>query len=108
MRVAVDDFGTGYSSLAYLRRLPLDVLKIDRSFVLDAVDDEEDAQIVKTILALGQSLKLEVVAEGIETEAQAALLRRYGCDIAQGYLHARPMPATEFEHWIKTYQSSLS
>jgi diguanylate cyclase (GGDEF)-like protein/PAS domain S-box-containing protein len=100
VRVAVDDFGTGYSSLAYLRRLPLDILKIDRSFVLDAVDNEEDAQIVRTILALGQSLRMEVVAEGIENERQASLLRGLGCDRAQGYLYGRPMTPPQFADWL--------
>jgi len=98
--VAVDDFGTGYSSLAYLRRLPIDILKIDRSFVVDADRDEEDAQIVKTILALGQSLRLTVVAEGIETVRQAELLQSLGCTLAQGYLFSRPLPAREFEAWL--------
>ena len=98
--VAVDDFGTGYSSLAYLRRLPIDVLKVDSSFVMNADRDEEDAQIVKTIVALGQTLKLTVVAEGIETHRQAELLRAIGCDIAQGYLYSRPLRAQEVEEWL--------
>ncbi|HLO62726.1 MAG TPA: EAL domain-containing protein, partial [Azonexus sp.] len=100
--IAVDDFGTGYSSLAYLRRLPIDILKIDRSFVRDADRNEEDAQIVKTILALGQALKLQVVAEGIETGRQADLLRALGCDSAQGYFFSRPLPAQEIEAWLAT------
>jgi len=99
--VAVDDFGTGYSSLAYLRRLPIDVLKIDRSFVMAADRDEEDAQIVRTILALGQALKLTVVAEGIETRGQAELLKSLGCDMAQGYFFSRPLPAREIEAWLE-------
>ena len=105
--VAVDDFGTGYSSLAYLRRLPIDTLKIDRTFIQDADRNEEDAQIVKTILALSQTLKLRVVAEGVETESQADLLRALGCETAQGYLYARPLPPMEIEGWLnaawKTY-----
>jgi hypothetical protein len=79
---APDDFGTGYSSLAYLRRLPIDVLKIDRSFVMNADRDEGDAQVVKLIVALGRALKLEIVAEGVETESQAEFLRSCDCDIA--------------------------
>ncbi|HEY6896521.1 MAG TPA: PAS domain-containing protein [Rhodocyclaceae bacterium] len=98
--VGVDDFGTGYSSLAYLRRLPIDVLKIDRSFVMDADRDEEDAQIVKTILALGQTLRLKVIAEGIETRRQAQLLLSLGCDTAQGYLFSHPLEADGLEHWL--------
>lgn len=106
VRIAVDDFGTGYSSLAYLRRLPIDILKIDRSFVLDAIADEDDAQIIKTILALGQTLKLAVVAEGVETESQANLLKSFGCDLVQGYLYARPMPADELENWLSTHRAT--
>lgn len=98
--VTVDDFGTGYSSLAYLRRLPIDALKIDRSFVMAADGNEEDAQIVKTILALGQALKLRVVAEGVETHRQAELLQSLGCANAQGYLFSRPLPAREIEDWL--------
>jgi diguanylate cyclase (GGDEF)-like protein/PAS domain S-box-containing protein len=98
--IAVDDFGTGYSSLAYLRRLPIDVLKIDRSFVMDADHDDEDAQVVRTIVELGRSLKFTVVAEGVETEAQADLLRSAGCDLAQGYLYARPETAERLEAWL--------
>ncbi|MDD5329826.1 MAG: EAL domain-containing protein [Sulfuricella sp.] len=98
--VAVDDFGTGYSSLAYLRCLPIDVLKIDRAFVMDADRNEEDAQIVKTIIALGQTLHLTVVAEGIETPRQAELLTALGCDVAQGFLFSRPLPAKEIEEWL--------
>ncbi|RTL36901.1 MAG: EAL domain-containing protein, partial [Rhodocyclaceae bacterium] len=91
--VAIDDFGTGYSSLAYLRRLPIDVLKIDRSFVGEADLDEHGVAIIHTILALARTLGLAVVAEGVETESQADLLRRGGCDFLQGYLFSRPVPA---------------
>jgi len=104
--VAVDDFGTGYSSLAYLRRLPIDILKIDRSFVMDAERNEEDAQIVKTILALGQALKLQVVAEGIETRGQAELLQSLGCHSAQGYLFSRAQPLSAIEAWLDTAAGS--
>jgi len=97
--VAVDDFGTGYSSLAYLRRLPIDVLKIDRSFVMNADSDEGDAQIVKTIMALAQALRLDVVAEGVETRGQAEFLKACGCATAQGFLYSRPQPAPVFEAW---------
>jgi diguanylate cyclase (GGDEF)-like protein/PAS domain S-box-containing protein len=98
--VAVDDFGTGYSSLAYLRRLPIDVLKIDRSFVMDADRDDEDAQIVRTIVALGQALRLTLVAEGIENQRQAELLLGLGCDIAQGYHYSPPLPADDLIRWL--------
>jgi len=105
--VAVSDFCAGYSSLSYLRKLPIDVLKINHSFVTDADSNEEDAQIVKTILALGRMFKLTMEAEGIETSHQAELLQSFGCGIAQGYFFSRPLPAREFEGWLdKTIDSS--
>ncbi len=105
--VAIDDFGTGYSSLGQLRRLPVDVLKIDRSFVMNADHDEGDAQVVKLILAFGQALSLSVVAEGVETESQAEFLRSCGCTTAQGYLYARPQPAAQTAVWLREHSDTL-
>jgi diguanylate cyclase (GGDEF)-like protein len=95
LRIAIDDFGTGYSSLAYLTRFPLSSLKIDRSFVKDMASDKADATIVRTIIEMAHTLGFTVVAEGVETEEQAAFLRALRCEHAQGYLFARPMPAHE-------------
>ena len=101
---SVDDFGTGYSSLSYLQRMPLDQLKIDQVFVRHLVDDSQDAAIIRIILALGQSLGLAVIAEGVENDLQRNYLIKYGCSVFQGYLFGKPMNLAEFEaHLLKYY-----
>ncbi|MGH8629420.1 MAG: EAL domain-containing protein, partial [Burkholderiales bacterium] len=101
VNIAVDDFGTGYSSLAYIARLPIHEIKIDRSFVVGMTEHPESLAIVKAIISLSHSLKLQVVAEGVETEEQAAQLEELGCDQLQGYLFGRPTPSNEVSHILQ-------
>jgi EAL domain-containing protein (putative c-di-GMP-specific phosphodiesterase class I) len=95
IQIAIDDFGTGYSSLSSLKHFPLDKLKIDQSFVRELVTDSSDAAIITALVALGHGLKLEVVAEGVETQEQLTFLRSVRCDGMQGYLLSRPLPAQD-------------
>jgi EAL domain-containing protein (putative c-di-GMP-specific phosphodiesterase class I) len=99
--VSVDDFGTGYSSMSYLRRFPIDKLKIDRVFINEIVSRPEDASIVRAIVSLAHSLHLKVVAEGVETPAQLEFLEAAGCDEYQGYHFSHPLPAGDFERLIR-------
>jgi EAL domain-containing protein (putative c-di-GMP-specific phosphodiesterase class I) len=100
VRVAIDDFGTGQSSLSYLKRFKIDVLKIDRAFVRDLPGAAADCAIAGAIVALARSLRLRVVAEGVETAAQAEFLRQLGCDLMQGYLLSRPLPGDDLVRWL--------
>jgi diguanylate cyclase (GGDEF)-like protein len=102
--LAIDDFGTGDSSVAHLRQLPVTTLKVDRSFVTTMEECKEDAAIVRSTIALGRNLGLRVVAEGVETDGVMDELRRLGCDVAQGYYVSRPVPAAEFEQWLRDRQ----
>lgn len=108
IRFALDDFGTGYSSLVYLKRLPLYQLKIDRGFVIDVLQDENQQALVRTIILLGQTLGLEVLAEGVETATQLQVLAHLGCFHYQGYYFAKPLPINDFEHFLTSHNASLS
>ena len=99
--LSIDDFGTGYSSLSYLKRFPLDELKIDRSFIVDLPGLRTDVAIVRTVIELGHSLGMTVIAEGVETEAQLGCMRDLGCDVYQGFLFSKPLPVEQFVTLLK-------
>ena len=107
VQLSIDDFGTGFSSLSYLSRLPFDTLKIDRSFVYAVGENGENSEILQTIISLAKSLRMRVIAEGIETESQLAVLRNLGCDYGQGYLLAKPKSKEETEKLLYQRRSWL-
>ena len=101
VRLSIDDFGTGYSSLQYLKKLPVDTLKIDLCFISELGVDEDDAAIVSGTIALAHSLRLSVVAEGVENTTQYEMVRAFDCDESQGFLHSRPLPLEQFNEWVQ-------
>jgi EAL domain-containing protein (putative c-di-GMP-specific phosphodiesterase class I) len=106
-RLAIDDFGTGYSSLGYLKRLPVQQLKIDKSFVMQMAAHDDDAYIARAIVDLSHNLGLEVVAEGVEDRHTLRLLTMMGCDLAQGYYLGRPLPADDLMAWVEQSRSAI-
>ena len=106
--IHIDDFGTGYSSLSYLAELPVKTLKIDRSFIAKLVDSESNTRVVQAIIALGKAMDLSIVAEGVETDQQYALVRRLGCDLVQGFFIAKPMAADRFRNWVDGHEDTQS
>ena len=107
LSIAVDDFGTGYSSLNYLKKLPLDTLKIDRSFVSEMISNESDSLIVDSVINLAHNFSFTVVAEGVEDKETLDALASKNCDQAQGYYIAKPMPADEFEAWLEEFTGGV-
>lgn len=106
--IHIDDFGTGYSSLSYLARLPVQTLKIDQAFIAALSESDANHRVVEAIIALGKAMKLDIVAEGVETDQQYAIVRRLGCDLVQGYFIAKPMPADQLMIWVNGYEDTQS
>jgi EAL domain-containing protein (putative c-di-GMP-specific phosphodiesterase class I) len=107
VQVAIDDFGTGFSSLAYIRNLPVSLLKIDRSFIQGIAENSKDATIVDTIIHLAKSLDIQVLAEGVETYHQVALLQQMDCDFAQGFYFSKSLEAEKLQKWLEEYNQSV-
>ena len=106
IRISIDDFGTGQTSLSYLSALPIDEIKIDRSFIADMTESAGHHAITRSIVELGHNLGFDVVGEGVETAQIASALQETGCDVAQGYLYARPMPAADLSEWMVARQTA--
>lgn len=105
LTLSIDDFGTGYSSLSYLHKLPADIIKIDRSFILPMLESPENTELVKNLIRLGHDMNMQIVAEGVECEQQLTILREFGCDVIQGYFFSPPVPATEFFEFSNTLKA---
>ncbi|MBR6599283.1 MAG: EAL domain-containing protein, partial [Oscillospiraceae bacterium] len=101
LKLAMDDFGTGYSSLSYIQKMPISLLKLDRSFIMFLEDDLVAQEIVSAVIKIAKSKKIETIAEGTETEGQVEILERFGCDYAQGFLFGKPMKASELTDYLK-------
>ncbi len=106
MQIAIDDFGTGYSSLSYLHSFPIDILKIDRSFVVDMFKNEKNIELIRSIIGLGKNLKMKIVAEGVENKEEVDTLKFLGCDKAQGYYFAKPLPEDEIVKLLQTWDNT--
>ena len=106
IRISIDDFGTGQTSLSYLSALPIDEIKIDRSFIADMTESTGHHAIIRSIVELGHNLGFDVVGEGVETAEIASALQATACDVAQGYLYARPMPAAELSEWMAAHETA--
>ena len=103
LKIAIDDFGTGYSSLSYLQKFPVDIVKIDKSFICDIEGNGDARSLVRAIISMAQSLRLNVVAEGVETAGQLAILRQLNCDYVQGYYYSPPLPRDKFIQYLRNY-----
>jgi EAL domain-containing protein (putative c-di-GMP-specific phosphodiesterase class I) len=108
IKLAIDDFGTGFSNLSYLNKFPIDRLKIDQSFIRHIESEPVNIDIVRAIVALGKSMSLELVAEGVETESEMNLAESCGCEFVQGYRFSKPLPSDQLESWLKNYNANKS
>ena len=108
LELMIDDFGTGYSSLTYLKRLPVNIIKIDQSFVRDMLIDSNDLSIIEGVIGLAKAFHQQVIAEGVETLIHCERLIELGCDFGQGYIIARPMPSVEIPKWVTIWQQNKS
>jgi EAL domain-containing protein (putative c-di-GMP-specific phosphodiesterase class I) len=108
IKLAIDDFGTGFSNLSYLNKFPIDRLKIDQSFIRNIENEPVNIEIVRAIVALGRSMSLELVAEGVETDSEMNLAESCDCELVQGYRFSKPLPANQLESWLRNYNVNKS